>query len=124
MEELLKSGLPLVQDEPSTTAWFGIRLGRSTFAIFDAFPDEEGRQAHLSGKLAKALMAKAPDLLVSQPYIQEVEVLGAKLPGAGAWKQKMASSKGRNRNRHCRVGGSRMVCCTALYQTQDPVRGA
>ena len=92
VEDLLKSALPLVQDEPATTAWFGIRLGRSTFAIFDAFADEEGRQAHLAGKLAKALMAKAPDLLVAQPFIQEVEILGAKLPG-GSWKQKMAPSK-------------------------------
>lgn len=50
VEQFLRSGLPLVNDEPATTAWFGIRLGPSTFGIFDAFPDESGRQAHLSGR--------------------------------------------------------------------------
>jgi quinol monooxygenase YgiN len=59
VETFLLSGLPLVQDEPATTAWFGIRLGPTTFVIFDAFPDEAGRQAHLSGKIAAALMARA-----------------------------------------------------------------
>jgi quinol monooxygenase YgiN len=59
VENFLKSGLSLVEEEPATTAWFGIRLGPSTFGIFDAFPDEAGRQAHLSGKVAAALMAKA-----------------------------------------------------------------
>lgn len=93
VENLLKNGLSLVQDEPGTSAWFGIRLGRSSFGIFDAFPDEEGRQAHLAGKLAKALMAKAPDLLTASPLIEEVDVLGAKLPGAGLWKAKTAKTK-------------------------------
>lgn len=93
VEALLKNGLPLVLDEPGTTAWFGIRLGRSTFGIFDAFSDEQGRQAHLAGKLAKALMAKAPELLTSAPFIQEIDVLGTKLPEAGLWKKKMAPSK-------------------------------
>jgi quinol monooxygenase YgiN len=59
VESFLMGGLPLVMEEPATTAWFGIRLGPSTFGIFDAFPDEAGRQAHLSGKVAAALMAKA-----------------------------------------------------------------
>jgi quinol monooxygenase YgiN len=59
----LKSGVPLVQQEPATLAWFGIRLGPSTFAIFDAFPDDAGRQAHLNGRVAAALMAKAGELL-------------------------------------------------------------
>jgi quinol monooxygenase YgiN len=93
VENLLKNGLSLVEDEPGTAAWFGIRLGRSTFGIFDAFPDEEGRQAHLAGPLAKALMAKAPDLLTAAPMIEEVDVLGAKLPGARSWKTKTATSK-------------------------------
>src|SRR6266404_5740589 len=56
VENFLRSGLPLVQAEPATTAWFGIRLGPSTFGIFDAFPDEAGRNAHLSGRVAAALM--------------------------------------------------------------------
>jgi quinol monooxygenase YgiN len=76
----LKGGLTLVEQEPATTAWFGIRLGPSTFGIFDAFPDEAGRQAHLSGKVAAALIAKAPELLAQSPVIEKVDVLAAKLP--------------------------------------------
>ena len=75
----LKSGLSLVQQEPATIAWFGIRLGPSTFGIFDAFPDEAGRQAHLNGKVAAALMAKAGELLSQPPSIEKVDVLAAKL---------------------------------------------
>ena len=81
VEQFLRSGLPLVNDEPATTAWFGIRIGPSTFGIFDAFPDEHGRQAHLSGKVAAALMAKAGELLSTPPSIEKVDVLAAKLPG-------------------------------------------
>ncbi len=81
VENFLKSGLPIVQEEPATTAWFGIRLGPSTFGIFDAFPDEAGRQAHLSGRVAAALMAKASELLAQPPVIEKVDVLAAKLPG-------------------------------------------
>jgi len=80
-EQFLRNGLPLVNDEPATTAWFGIRLGPSTFGIFDAFPDENGRQAHLSGKVAAALMAKAGELFSKPPSIEKVDVLAAKLPG-------------------------------------------
>jgi quinol monooxygenase YgiN len=74
------AGLPIVQQEPATIAWFGIRLGPTTFGIFDAFPDEPGRQAHLSGEVAAALMARAPELLAKPPDIEKVEVLVAKLP--------------------------------------------
>ena len=80
VENFLRSGLPIVQDEPATIAWFGIRLGPTTFGIFDAFPDEAGRQAHLSGRVAAALMAKAPELLATPPVIEKVNVLAAKLP--------------------------------------------
>jgi quinol monooxygenase YgiN len=76
----LEGGLPLVQQEPATAAWFGIKLGPSTFGIFDAFPDEAGRQAHLSGRVAAALMAKASELLAEPPAIEKVDVLAAKLP--------------------------------------------
>ena len=76
----LEGGLALVQQEPATTAWFGIRLGPSTFGIFDAFPDESGRQAHLSGRVAAALMANAAELLAEPPTIEKVDVLAAKLP--------------------------------------------
>jgi quinol monooxygenase YgiN len=81
VESFLKGGLPVVQDEPATTAWFGIKLGPSTFGIFDAFPDEAGRQAHLTGRVAAALMAKASELLAQPPVIEQVDVLAAKLPG-------------------------------------------
>ena len=74
----LKSGLSLVQQEPATIAWFGIRLGPSTFGIFDAFPDEAGRQAHLNGKVAAALMAKAGELLAQPPSIEKADVLASK----------------------------------------------
>ena len=81
VESFLMSGLPIVNEEPATTAWFGIRLGPSTFGIFDAFPNEAGRQAHLSGKVAAALMAKASELFSEPPSIENVDVLAAKLPG-------------------------------------------
>ena len=80
LETFLKGGLPIVEAEPATTAWFGLRLGPSTFGIFDAFPDEAGRQAHLQGRVAAALMAKAPELLAKAPSIEKVDVLAAKLP--------------------------------------------
>lgn len=81
VENFLLSGLPIVQAEPATTAWFGIRLRPSTFGIFDAFPDEAGRQAHLSGRVVAALMAKATELFAKPPSIEKVDVLAAKLPG-------------------------------------------
>jgi len=81
VESFLMDGLPIVMEEPATTAWFGIRLGPTTFGIFDAFPNEAGRQAHLSGKVAAALMAKAGDLFSAPPSIEKIDVLAAKLPG-------------------------------------------
>lgn len=80
VEQFLKGGLAIVQEEPGTTAWFAIRMGPTTFGIFDVFPDESGRQAHLSGRVAAALMAQAPDLLAQPPNIQQLDVLAAKLP--------------------------------------------
>lgn len=79
VESFLRGGLAIVQQEPATIAWFAIRMGPSTFAIFDAFPDDAGRQAHLSGRVAAALMAKAPELLAKPPAIEKVDVLAAKL---------------------------------------------
>ncbi len=81
VESFLRGGLAVVQQEPATTAWFAIRLGPSTFGIFDAFPDESGRQAHLSGQVAAALMAKASELFSQPPVIEKVDVLAVKLPG-------------------------------------------
>src|SRR4030095_16778504 len=79
VETFLRGGLPLAQAEPATTAWVAIRLGPSTLCIFDAFPDESGRAAHLNGPIAAALMAKADDLLSKPPVIERVDVLAAKL---------------------------------------------
>jgi quinol monooxygenase YgiN len=79
--KFLRDAQGLVQQEPATTAWFAIKLGPTTFAIFDAFPDDAGRDAHLSGKVAKALMEKAPALLAQPPKIEKADVLAARLPG-------------------------------------------
>lgn len=69
----------LAEKEPATTAWFAVRLGYSTFGIFDVFPDEAGRDAHLGGPIAAALMAKASELLAQPPTIEKLDVLAAKL---------------------------------------------
>jgi quinol monooxygenase YgiN len=76
----LESGQALVEDEPDTTAWFAVRIGDAKFAIFDVFPDDSGRQAHLSGRVAEALMAQADELLARPPDIQEADVIASKLP--------------------------------------------
>lgn len=76
----LKQGLQLANQEATTPLWFALRLGPTTFAIFDAFRDETGRQNHLNGPIAKALMAQASTLLATPPVIERMEVLGAKLP--------------------------------------------
>jgi len=70
----------MVTDEPETTAWFAIKMGPRMFGIFDAFANEHGRDAHLQGKLANQIRAKASDLFVRTPEIQRVEVLADKLP--------------------------------------------
>ena len=75
----LMQGLELARQEAATPIWFALRFGPATFAIFDAFADETGRQAHLAGPIAQALTAQAPHLLASPPVIERVDVLGAKL---------------------------------------------
>lgn len=79
--QFLTGGLTLALDEPETTVWFALRLGPTTFGIFDAFPADAGRQAHLNGPIAAALMAKASELLAEPPKIEPVDVLAAKIPG-------------------------------------------
>ncbi len=76
--DFLRGGLAIVQEEPATIHWYALQLGPSTFGIFDTFPDEAGRQAHLSGKVAAALMAKAGDLLSQPPSIEKVDLLAVK----------------------------------------------
>lgn len=77
--QFLKSALPLVMDEPGTVVWFAVRLGGSSFAIFDAFPSDAGRQAHLAGAVAAALTANADELLAAPPAIESVDMLAVKL---------------------------------------------
>ena len=77
--KFLEAGLALANQETTTPLWFALRLGPSTFGVFDAFSDESGRQAHLNGPIAKALMAQAPELFVKAPAIESIEVLGAKV---------------------------------------------
>jgi len=76
--EFLQAGLAMANNEATTPIWFALQLGPSTFGIFDAFTDEAGRQAHLNGPIAQALMAKAADLLASPPSIEPITVLGMK----------------------------------------------
>ena len=76
----LNQGLQLAQAEPTTVLWFALRLSKNTFAIFDSFRDEAGRQTHLNGPIAKALMEQAPKLFATPPVIERMEVLGVKLP--------------------------------------------
>ncbi|SRR6266404_6805225 len=78
--KFLEAGLAMANQEVTTPIWFALRFGPTTFGIFDAFTDENGRQAHLTGPIAKALMEKAPDLFAKPPAIEKIEVLGAKLP--------------------------------------------
>jgi quinol monooxygenase YgiN len=80
----LSGALPIVQLEVGTTAWFAIRMGPSTFGIFDVFSDEAGRKAHLAGQVAAALMTKAPELFASPPAIEKADVLASKLPTGSA----------------------------------------
>ena len=78
--KFLGMGLEMATRETTTPIWFALRLGPSTFGVFDAFTDESGRQAHLSGPIAQALMAQAPELFAKAPVIERIDVLGAKLP--------------------------------------------
>lgn len=85
LSAFLRAALPLVEEEPQTVVWLGIQTGPSSFAIVDAFPDEEGRRAHLAGAVAAALTEKAGDLLADPAEIERVDVLAAKL-GTGEQK--------------------------------------
>ena len=76
--DFIKSALPLAQQENDTINWYALQLGPSTFGIFDTFEHEEGRNAHLGGPIAQALMAKAPELLASAPVIEKVDLIAVK----------------------------------------------
>ena len=76
--EFLKSALPQVLEEPGTTTWYACRIGPTTFCIFDTFVDKDGRNAHLSGEIAKALFAKAEELFAIPPRVEMLEILASK----------------------------------------------
>lgn len=82
VEDFLRTGLALANEEAATPIWFALRLSPTTFGVFDAFHDEAGRQNHLDGPIAQALMAKAPDLLAVAPSIESIDVLGLKNDGS------------------------------------------
>lgn len=79
-EGFLRSALPKVEFEPDTSAWFAVRFGRSEYGIFDVFPDEAGRQAHLGGAIARGLMERVGVLFSATPHIQPLDVIASKLP--------------------------------------------
>lgn len=79
VEKFLQSAAPLAEAETGTTTWFAFRLSRDTFGIFDTFQDEAGRKAHLTGEIAKALFARAEELLAKTPDVQQVDILAEKL---------------------------------------------
>ena len=74
----LSAGLSMANQEATTPIWFALRISPSVFAVFDAFEDEAGRQAHLTGPIAQALMAKADELFAKPPSIERIDVLGLK----------------------------------------------
>ena len=80
VERFLDSGLALVNEEPGTALWFALHLGGSRYGIFDTFLDDGGRDAHLHGKVAEALMAQSADLFTGPPDIQPIDIRAAKLP--------------------------------------------
>ncbi len=86
VERFLRGGLSIVEDEPATTTWFAIRLGPSTFGIFDAFPDDAGRQAHLAGQVAAALKARASELLSLMTQCQDSRTT-ANCPCVTRWNE-------------------------------------
>jgi quinol monooxygenase YgiN len=80
VERFLRGALPLAEAEPGTRTWFALRFGPTSFGIYDTFDTEAGRQAHLEGPIAAALMERADELLASPPQIDRVDLLASKLP--------------------------------------------
>jgi quinol monooxygenase YgiN len=82
VEEFLKSAQPLAVQETGTLSWYAIKLGPAKYGIFDTFRDEEGRNAHLTGDIAKALFARAEELFAAPPQVEKLEILASKSPAA------------------------------------------
>lgn len=80
VEAFLRNGLSAVIEEEDTTTWYAVRFGHDEFGIFDTFPGNKGRLAHLAGKVGRALIAKTPELLDGMPQIENTQVLAYKLP--------------------------------------------
>lgn len=80
VEQFLRGALPIVREESGTVSWYAIRMGKLKFGIFDTFNDEAGRQAHVSGKVAEALFARASELFSQAPKIEQIDILAEKLP--------------------------------------------
>ena len=79
--DFLKSAQALAEKEQGTITWYAVKLGGANFGIFDTFADEKGRDAHLNGEIARALFAKAQELLVREPKVHKIDILAAKIPG-------------------------------------------
>jgi quinol monooxygenase YgiN len=82
VEEFLKSAQPLAEQEAGTTSWYAVKLGPAKFGIFDTFKNEEGRKAHLTGEIAKALFARAQELFATPPQVEMLDILASKAPKA------------------------------------------
>jgi quinol monooxygenase YgiN len=80
LASLLDAGEGIVADEPGTPVWFGVKISATSYAIFDAFANDADRTAHVQGKLAQTLLAKADELLATAPSIEPVEIMASKLP--------------------------------------------
>ncbi len=80
VEAMLRHAVELAEKEQRTAAWFSFRLDATTFGVFDTFDDEQGREEHLQGKIAAALMDAAETMLSSAPVIEPVDLLGVKVP--------------------------------------------
>jgi len=78
--DFLTQALDLANEEAGTTVWYAVRFGPSSFAIFDAFEDNNAREDHLGGKVAAALMARSAELFKKAPVIEMADVLAAKMP--------------------------------------------
>lgn len=76
--DFIKSALPLARQEPDTVSWYAFQISQSTFGIFDTFETEDGRNTHLGGEIALALMANAVALLATAPVIEKVDLLAVK----------------------------------------------
>jgi len=78
VEAFLKQGAEMSKDEPKTVTWYGVKIAPGVYGVFDTFDDEAGRDAHMNGEIAKALMAKAPELFSNELQIEKMEILARK----------------------------------------------